>query len=174
MRSLIKTDFHLMNNMMTRDELISEIQRKFKNSSPSGMVLGWDRNRFYDLLLPLFVGYNIKNQTDFNYSYCNSFDIEMHTRRSFGRFCRVTLQISFIVDAYIVYHTAHSKGKKRGKGIPSERISEAQLHIEKIKQFMKQKGFQEINDEFDTIVPNVELELAEIATIGKCLFDDFQ
>jgi hypothetical protein len=158
---------------MTGDALISEIQRKFRHSCPSSMVLGWDRNRFYDLLLSLFVGYKVKNQTDFNYSYCNSFDIEMHLKRPSGRFCRVTLQISFIVDAYIVYHTAHSKGKKRGKGIPSERISEAQLHIEKIKQFMEQKGFQEIVDEFDIIVPDVELELAEIATIGKCLFDDF-
>jgi hypothetical protein len=86
--------------MMTRDKLVLEIQRKFKNSCPSGILLGWDKNRFYDLLLPLFVGYKVKNQTDFNYSYCNSFDIEMHSRRPSGRFCRVTLHIRFIVDTY--------------------------------------------------------------------------
>lgn len=160
---------------MTRDEIVSEIQRKFRNSCPSGMLLGWDKNRFYDLLLSLFVEYNVQNQTDFNYSYCNSFDIEMRTRRPSGQLCKVTLKISFIVDAYIVYHTALSKGKKRKKVIPCERISEAQLHIEKIKQFMEQKGFQEImDDEYDIIVPSVELELAEIATIGRCLFDDLE
>lgn len=65
----------LHDKMMTKDEIILEIQRKFKNACPSGILLEWDRNRFYDLLLPLFVGYKVKNQTDFNYSYCNSFDI---------------------------------------------------------------------------------------------------
>lgn len=107
------------------------------------------------------------------YSYCNSFDIEMLSRKHSGHLCKVTLKISFIVDAYLVYHTAHSKAKKSDKESSSTRFSEAQLHIGKIKQFMEQKGFQEIDDEFDTIVPDVELELAEIATIGKCLFDDF-
>lgn len=158
--------------MMTRDELISEIQKKFKNSCPSGMVLGWDRNRFYNLLV-LFIGYNVKNQTDYNYSYCNSFDIEMHSRGRSDQFYKVTLKISFIVDAYAVHLTVYSKNKKRGKVIPCERVPEAQLVIEKIKHFMGKNGLQEIDDDFNIIVPNVELELAEIATIGKCLFDDF-
>ena len=158
--------------MLTKDNLISEIKEKFRTSCPNGMLLQWDRNRFYSSFSSLFIEYNIKNQTDFNYSYCNSFDIEMLSRGDAGEFYRIALKISFIVDAYTVYLIQYSKNKKKGKVICEKNI-EAQLCIEKIKHFMEKKGFQEINDEFDIVVPDVKLELAEIATVGKCLFDDF-
>jgi len=158
---------------MKRDELISEIQRRFKSSCPNGVLLKWDRNRFYDSLLQLFVGYKVKNQTDFNYSYCNSFDVEMNARGASGQFYKLTLKISFIVDAYTLHLTEYSNDKKRGKVISSEGITEVLFIIKKIKQFMEQKGFQEIYDDMNVVVPNVELELAKTATIGKCLFDDF-
>ncbi|MCL7422221.1 MAG: hypothetical protein M8364_15085 [Methylobacter sp.] len=158
--------------MLTRDELISEIQSKFTPSCPNGMLLGWDRNRFYDLISSLFVGYKVINQTDFNYSYCNSFDIEIG-RSPIGQIYVLTIKISFIVDAYTVHVTEYSRDRNRAKLVQGEEVPETKHKIEKIKRLMEQKGFQEINDEFNDIVSGVELELAEEATIGKCLFDDF-
>jgi hypothetical protein len=159
--------------MMTTDEIISEIQRKFKSSCPSGILLRWDRNRFYDSLVPLLAGYKVKNQTDYNYSYCNTFDIELNTIGSSGQRYKITLKTSFIVDGYAIHLTEYSNNRKQGKVIPVESVHEALFVIEKIKAFIEQRGFQKIDNEFNTAVPGVDLELAEIATIGKCLFDDF-
>lgn len=154
--------------------LIGDIQRKFSNGCPNGFLLEWDANRFFQDLLSLFLGFKVTNDTDFNYSYCNSFDIELGKNNE-GKIFVLTLKISFIIDAYTVHITRYSSNQRAGNVISIEGCLEYSGAVEKVRSFMEAQGFIEVqDDDMAHFVENVELELAERATVGKCLFDDFE
>ena len=154
--------------------LVENIQRKFSNGCPNGFLLGWDVNRFFKSLLSLFVGFKVINDTDFNYSYCNSYDIELGTGED-GKMFILTLKASFIADTYTIHVTKYSKNKRSGKVIHIEEYREYAGEVVKARSFMEEQGFIEIlDDDMELFVENVDLELAERATVGKCLFDDFE
>ncbi|NOT12099.1 MAG: hypothetical protein HOP23_09760 [Methylococcaceae bacterium] len=159
---------------MTTDELIAEIKIKFNSSvMPNGDLLGWDRNRFYEPLQLLLNEYAVINQTDFNYSYCNSFDINMNTKGNFGEIYKITLKISFILDMFTIHLTKYSKDKKMGKVVSQDTIPEAKFVCDKLRYYLSQINFEELYEDIDVEIPGIQLELAQKATVGKCLFDDF-
>ncbi len=154
--------------------LIIDIQKKFSNGCPNALLLGWDRNRFFQIFLSLFVGFKVINETDFNYSYCNSYEIELGKNVCDEIFI-LTLKVSFIVDAYTIHVTKYSSNRRTGVVIPYEECLEYVDEIGKAKTFLEGKEFIEIQDnEMDIFLENIDLELAEKATVGKCLFDDFE
>lgn len=160
--------------MIITSMLIRDIQRKFSNGCPNGYLLGWDVNRFFKPLLSLFAGFRVINETDFNYSYCNSYDIELGIGED-EKIYFLTLKASFIADIYTVHVTGYSKNKRRGKVVDVMKFPEYEKQIERARSFMNGQGFMEILDEdMELVVESVDLELAEHATLGKCLFDDFE
>jgi len=159
--------------MVTLYNLISDIQNKFSEGCPNGFLLEWDVNRFFHALLSLFDGYKVINDTDFNYSYCNSYDVELGEDENNDVFI-LTLKASFISDAYTIHITRYSSDRRNGVVIPYENCLEYESEIAKVKGFIENEGFVEVqSNEMDVVVENVELELAGPATVGKCLFDDF-
>jgi len=160
--------------MMALNTLIIDIQKKFSDGCPNGFLLGWDINRFFQSLISLFVGFKVINDTDFNYSYCNSYEIELGENESDEIFI-LTLKVSFIVDAFVLHVTRYSSNRRSGKVIHFDECSEYAGEIKKAKIFLVGKGFVEMqNDDMESVVDGVHLELAEIPTVGKCLFEDFE
>lgn len=154
--------------------LLEDIQKKFSNGCPNGFLLGWDVNRFFQSIQSLFAGFKVTNDTSFDYSYCNSYVIELGKNADEEIFV-LTLKISFIIDAYTLHLTRYSSNKRTGKVISFESFSEYSMVVEKVKCFMEEQGFIEIqHNDMECLVNNVELELSEQATLGKCLFDDFE
>jgi len=159
---------------MHSENSIESIQNAFSNGCPNGALLGWDANRFYESLTKLFYEFSISNETDFNYSYCNSYDIAVGNGEQGENFV-ITVKISFIIDAYRMQLTEYSKDKKSGKVIDFEDLNEGTRFAENVRSFFEDRGFTEVADEELThIVENVHLELADLATVGKCLFDDYE
>ena len=67
------------------------------------------------------------------------------------------------------------KTKKSGKVIDFEDLNEGTRFAENVRSFFEDRGFTGVADEELThIVENVHLELADLATVGKCLFDDYE
>lgn len=158
--------------MTLLNTLVADIQKMFFDGCPNGFLLKWDVNRFFQSLVSLFAGFKVINETDFNYSYCNSYEIELAEN---GEIFILTLKASFIADAYTVHLTKYSSNRRRGIVVPYEEYPEYAEEIKKSKAFFKENNFVEVeNDEIDSFVENIDLELADRATVGKCLFDDFE
>ncbi len=155
--------------------LVTEIKKKFNSEfTPNGILLNWDRNRFYSDLQLLISEHEILNQTDFNYSFCNSFDIKINAKKNHGEIYKLTLKISFILDFFSTHLTRYVSYGRMGKVVSIDSVSEAKLICDKLKSYLSEMGFEELSvDAVDVEVPGVQLELAQKATIGKCLFDDF-
>lgn len=160
--------------MKNKEQVVSEIKRAFKDSPPNGFLLGWDSDRYYDSLKALCHTCRVTNDTDFNYSFCNSYEF-VPELGSVAHVYTITVKLSFIVPAYTLHVTKYSVNKKTGKVVFGPDVPrEVEMLSETVREYIETKGFQEIgNEEMDEEVPGVELELADQATIGKCLFDDF-
>ena len=160
--------------MITPEGMIQEIQDVFSNSRPNGFILGWDTNRYFASLTNICGDYVVYNNTDFNYSYCNCF--EFKPKVSLGEHDYViTFKISFILDAYSLHVTRYSTGGKTGEVVSEHDCGGMRSAIGKIRRFANKNGLQEITAaEQEIVIDGVALELSEVATLGKCLFDDFE
>jgi hypothetical protein len=158
----------------TTATLIQQVQSAFQFGRPNGLELNWNPNRFFSGLTRLCTDCQVANSTDFNYSYCNSFDIEPAEREGHCRYV-MTAKFSFVAPAYSVHVTKYSWDKKRGSVVP-ETENEEMLRLTKlVRQFAAQNGFQEVDGtDHEIVLDGITLELSEVATLGKCLFDDFE
>lgn len=154
--------------------LIKDIQRSFSSGCPNGMLLGWDPDRFAEPIGAIFESLEVSNNTDFNYSYCNSYEISLSPERK--KNCIViTLKISFISNVYLAQAAAYSADRRSGRAVNVAEQLEFFQELEKARLFLASQGFLEVPEEIlNMIVEGVELELSPLATIEKCLFDDFE
>jgi len=159
---------------MENDELIDEIKKMYLDGRPNGFLLEWDVNRFFEELVLLFIDHKVSNDTDFNYSFCNSYNIALGNTSDNEKYV-LTVKASFIADSYIVHITRYSKSKRNGKVVSIEECQEYASELALVREFMTKKGFVETpRNMIDLHVDGIELELAELATLGKCLYDDYE
>lgn len=160
--------------MKTTDQLVFEVRKKFAESRPNGVVLEWDENRFFLPLKELFENCKVVNCTDFNYSYCNSYEIEPIPQPQEYDYV-LTFKTSFVLDVYSLHIARYSKDRKSGQVVKDDEYAALLPTISKVRLFAERQGFQEVNGrDQDVIVDGVSLELSGVATLGKCLFDDFE
>jgi hypothetical protein len=160
---------------LNSEVLITKLKKQFNSKcTPNGILLNWDRNRFYNELKSLLIDHDILNQTDFNYSFCNSFDIKINASENPIETYKLTLKISFILDFFTTHLTKYVNYGRVGNVVSIDSVYEAKIVCDKLKNYLSEIGYEELSvDAIDTEVPDVQLELAQKATIGKCLFDDF-
>lgn len=155
------------------DAIIREVQVRYSEGCPNGILLRWDIDRFYQDLLKIFSDYKVSNETDFNYSYCNSYDVFLRKDEK-SRSWVLTIKASFIYDAFTLHITRY-KSSRGGDVVPLHQCAEFASAITRARSFFSAKGFREINaSEMGIEIKGVNLELAKVATVGKCLFDDFE
>ena len=160
--------------MKSTDQLVLEVRKIFGESCPDGNLLAWDENRFLPSLTKLCTDCKVVNSTDFNYSYCNSFEIESNVNLPEHVYI-LTFKTSFILEAYSLHVTRYSMDRKRGKVVAEDECVELTPIIGIVKQFAEKEGLQEIGDtDHDVVIDGISLELSDVATLGKCLFDDFE
>lgn len=160
-------------NLDYKKSLIRDINNAYSTAIPNGFLLGWDENRFFTELKFLFSDLKVINTTDFNYSFCNTYEIDLGEKGNTSFI--LTLKISFIANAFVLYVTEYSKNLKYGKVLFQEESDEQLEYLNRVQNFMFEKGFIEpSNEDLDVIIQDVHLELADISTIDKCLFDDFE
>lgn len=153
------------------ERILTQVKTAFAKSPPSGFLLQWDRSRFFQELAQAFPEYKVTNHTDFNYSFCNSYEIEPPPIIS-NRVHVVTLKMSFIADAFSLHVTEYTVDRRRGR-VVSEQTCQAAIDI--ARAFARERRFVEIARKDDGLrIDGVSLELSEVATLGKCLFDDFE
>ena len=158
----------------TINNLVAAVQEMFRDSCPNGSKLGWDRNRFFYCLVNLCTDCKVMNCTDFNYSYCNSFEIEPNIGWQEHSYV-LTFKISFVSDVYSLHVTKYSKDRKTGKVVEESECAALIPTIAVVRQFAANSEFLEMQvKDHDVIVAEVLLELSDIATLGKCLFDDYE
>lgn len=156
------------------EQILLEVKSAFKVAPPNGDILGWDRERYYKDFARLAEICKVSNDTDFNYSFCNSYNAEFKTNKDSYIYV-VTVKISFITNVYSIHVTQYSRDKKSGKVVSVYPHLELTLLIKKITSYLLGKGFMALKAEWaDLKVNGVSLELSEEATLGKCLFDDFE
>jgi len=160
--------------LIDKNEIIKLIQELFKDEIPNGLKLGWDRVRYSSTVKNICTNYEIKNCTDFNYSFCNTYEVlVLKGLNSFDY--TLTIKISFIIDAYIIYLSRYSKKNMNGGLVDLNKCPKAQRLYENSKHYFTQLGFHEIDDSIvNEQVSGVKLELADNVTIEKCLFDDYE
>lgn len=160
--------------MSLLDNWISEVKLAFQHERPNGNILNWDSDRYFFNIKDKCIGCEIQNLTDFNYSYCNTYQVIPETNSSKYSYVLV-IKISYIVHAYSIYWVRYSKNLERGSVIGSEQLDVSNNPETKILDFMHKNNFYELKNEWSEIpISNVELELSEVATLEKCLFDDFE
>lgn len=157
------------------NDWIKIARRCFANGCPNGALLGWDTERFFQELKSICPNQHVRNLTDFNYSYCNKYEIVPIQLPESERLFEATVSFSFICNAFSFHWTSYSIDKKRGKVVADSCLP---LGIDnprqQISKFAKESGFYEIEGPWmDLEIEGIELELADTATLGKCLFDDF-
>lgn len=160
--------------MKSLHELVMKVRNVFGESPPNGILLGWDEDRFYASLSMLCRDCRVVNETDFNYSYCNSFQLEPnHSVRDHDYV--LTFKTSFVADAFSVHVTRYTKDRKQGKVVGENECPELLPALETVRRFAEESGFQEVDGlAQDIVIEGVSLELGDPATLGKCLFDDFE
>lgn len=154
---------------------ILKAKESFASGCPNGILLGWDVERFFDELKCACPAQKIRNLTDFNYSYCNKYEIVPEQVPGNGRHFEATASFSFVCNAFSFHWTSYSLDRKRGKVVPDELLpKEIDNPRQTLIDFAKEKGFDEIdNNWMELEIDGIELELADTATLGKCLFDDY-
>ncbi len=156
---------------MNRDSLVRQVRERFQSGKTNGFLMKWEANRFHEKLKALCEDFRVVNQTDFNYSYCNSYEIEPYIHRTGGQYV-LTVKFSFIADVFSVHLTKYSHNRKVGFVVPEHELPELPRLI---RDFAIFEGFEEIDGvDHNLLVDGVELELSQISTLGKCLFDDFE
>lgn len=153
------------------DSIIKDIYASFCEELPNGILLKWNTNRFYNDFKKIFSDYEVINQTDFNYSYCNSYDIILEKNEKNKTI--LTVKVSYVSKAFAL-HIIRYFDRTHGKILYEDSSRQYKTSANLIKNYLIKKGFREISGEEQNIeIKNINLELAELATLGKCLFDDF-
>jgi hypothetical protein len=159
------------------DKIIRDVKDAFKNEHPNGMLLGWDDERFYQELSDLTKKGELVDQTDFNYSFCNTFSYYYYPFDKDKNYEMATLKISFVSN---VFDIRWWKYRNRGR---SPRIIESPENYvskeweQQVKAFFEKKGFVKCLPEWHSLhIEGIDLELSEKGkvTLGKCLFDDYE
>jgi hypothetical protein len=154
-------------------ELTKAVQDSFKSGVPNGIALGWDRGRLFCKFKKRFSNFTVFNDTDFNYSFCNRFEIELLNEGKTSY--TVTARFSFIAPVYSVHATQYCSSKSIGHVISESEDSTVLLLTREVCEFAKSEGFVRFKSEMSSIiVEGVTLELSEYATLGKCLFEDYE
>lgn len=160
--------------MKSTDRFIQTVRTAFQFGPPNGLELNWDSKRFFSDLKKICTDCRVVNNTDFNYSYCNSFNIEPTEAEGDVRHV-LTAKFSFVAPAYSVHVTKYSMDKKSGRVIDEAEHPTMLRLAAFVRQFAAQEGFQEVDGkDHDIVVDGARLELSDVATLGKCLFDDFE
>lgn len=154
-------------------KLLKDVQTSFQFGIPNAIKLGWDPNRLFDEFKNRFSAHSVFNCTDFNYSFCNRFEIEPQYE---GPICyTLTARFSFIAPVYSVHSTKYVASKTRGCVVPETSDRTMSFLTGLIHEFANSKGFSVFTSEMsDIAVEGVALELSEVATLGKCLFEDYE
>lgn len=149
------------------------IQVFFSNDKSDGISLSWDRRRFFDNFEKSLAPYEVINNTDFNYSYCNSFDLRVPETIIEGSYI-ITLKLSFVVNAFVLFVTWYSPDFRRGRVVSVDDLPQLSKLYEKVRHFAVANGFDEVPDSWLEIpIENVQLQLASVPNLDNCLFDDF-
>ena len=160
--------------MTLLDDWISIVKNKFGDGCPNGFLLEWDVNRYHSSIKEICRNCKVTNQTDFNYAYCNTYEIRPETRNTKFIY-ELTLNISFIVDAFSLHWTKYTTNLKKGGVISSNEIEVEYDPTDGLIKFLEKNEYQEVkSDWFEINIDDVQLELAEKATLGKCLFHDYE
>lgn len=156
---------------MNRQEITAAVKARFRKKIPNGYTLGWDEARHYASFTKAVLPYELSNQTTFDYSFCNTFAVDIAGERG-NHHWRLTIQLSFILPVYCVYWNEYqSTGQQFASASPEDR----QALEQRARKTAESLGFTEFPSEWhDDPVEGVSLELAdaENVTLYKCLFLD--
>jgi hypothetical protein len=151
-----------------------EVQRRFKSGIPNGWLLGWNPLRFHKELAVLLKEGEFENVTSFDYDFCNTYNFRLAA--ALREYEMLTLQISFIVDAYSLHWARYRDGGRLGEFIrrPESRSS-LTLEVD-VRAFLEKRGIRECDDEcYNTKMVGIRTELGGSDPIlGKCLFADYE
>lgn len=153
---------------------IEATRKAFERGVPNGWLLGWDRSRFGEELAVYSRPWPCFNATSFDYARCNRYEIECRGDEG-GRFAVLSVLVSFVVDAYVMYWTVHEEGRARVCQAPQEPWVPSGI-VGSMKGFLESSGFQEMSGAtYAMPMDNIALELSDPddVTLGKCCFEDF-
>ena len=160
--------------MLELAHLITAIGERFRNSPPNGLLLGWREDRYFDEVRGCCPGCTVVNETSFDYSRCNTFQIRPQSLTDQWIY-ELSVNISFVAAAYTIHWTKYSPDARRGRVVDTADVEVAQNPAAAVRRMLKMEGFTEIPGEWlESLVAGVDLELAESATLGKCLFNDYE
>ena len=147
------------------NEYINKVKTTFAQGIPSGFLLHWDKERFHAEISEIVQPMRIQNETDFNYAFCNRYSIYDTDSEHY-----IGLWISFVTDVY----SLSLLKKNRISNIESAPKPYLHEKFEEIQQFLTSKNFSAFPASWDdVIVPDISLALSEVATLNKCLFEDY-
>ncbi|MCM3698614.1 hypothetical protein [Paenibacillus macerans] len=171
-------------------DIIKVIENVYKNGDLSFLLSTYvDRDYYLHNFKELFVGKHIENMTDFNYSKCFSFCINLSDidspigSQQFEQFIsengnvyRVDVQMSLIAPYALVKYLKYEK-KDNEVVVQSSNVPffSNQKNIDGIiRGFLSHKGYTVLDDIVLTkAVPGVVLELQEdTPSVYNCLFED--
>lgn len=175
---------------MTLESLIEEICQQWdKVMLPTADMRQWDQELQIE-----FRGYPVYNWTEgFNYSKCHTYEILLHKgifyspgslaeeqrliRELAGRKYSILLKLSVVAPYYlarVLRQELDNEGQVLQQAVEAEKPLQAQM-LRKAEQFAEGHGFKQLPRAYlSQLVPNVELELAELGTVTvyNCLFED--
>ncbi len=156
---------------------LSEVVREaFAPAPPNGWLLGWNRERYFREFAGAAAPARATNHTSFDYAFCTHFDADLQDSGD-AEYLTLTVRISFIADVYSIHWTTYGDGGKVGNVVSTPR-SEAAVELQtRIEQWLQGAALARLPDEwFELQVSGVQLELAGAtgATLGKCLFEDYE
>lgn len=154
------------------DSWIAEVKKLFSDGPPDGTALGWDQHRFELQVRDFAKPFRYFNRTSFDYKNCNTYQIAVDLPEE-DRWL-LLVQISFVVDAYIIWWTHYKPTGETevGQVHPDARI---QAMGDNLRDYFDGQGFKEVPmDWYRTKLPDVTLQMSspESVTLGKCLFED--
>ena len=150
-------------------ELIDKVKEAFANGVPPGYLLNWEEDRFFSEISQIVTPMRVVNETDFNYAFCNRYSIyDTNREYYFG------LWISFIADVYSLSQFKRISNTQVSEVGKSESCCLSEKKDE-IKQFLTNKNFIAFPESWDkVVVPGIKLELSDVVTLDRCLFEDYE
>ena len=151
---------------------IDSVESQFADGPPDGAALEWDKHRFELQVRDFAKPYKYYNRTAFDGKFCNSYQVAVN-RPEEDRWL-LMVQVSFVVDAYIMWWTHY---------LPTGQTQVGQVHpdhdvqavCENMRTYLNGQGFTEVPmDWYRTKLPQVKLPISrpEDVILGKCLFED--
>jgi hypothetical protein len=163
---------------MTPDlaHLVEAVQKAFSPLPPNGWLLAWNCERYFREFARAAAPARATNHTSFDYAFCNHFEAELRGSGD-AEHLTLTVRISFIADVYSIHWTTYRDGGKVGHVVPRP-VTDSSVDLQKrIEQWLGTTALARLPDEwFELQLSEVQLELAGVtgATLGKCLFEDYE